>query len=423
MATLPDIAAWIAGIYQIETTDAVLGGPPNETTRAGLVNIPAQQLAKRTRWLREYIEGAGLGLSAVAPVDDIDALNGGGFYTANASAVGSPDGTAAVAVLHIPATASTGGFQIAFRQGTTTRLWVRRKTAGAWAGWLELLHSGNSGDAAQATLQASAYDRTAGRVLTVGAFGVGGNAQSYSGSLDDIPATGFYRVTNGNAGGPLVPTPYDSLVLHIDSADQKTQLFFGNGDRIFTRLNEMDGSGWRAWLQIVTGNRSIEAGTGLSGGGDLSVNRALDLALGELDAVDAGAFAAPRFIVIDGINSATQGRATSSQMRTALSVYSKAETDALVTASAIRTLISQTPLGAVGSYAFLRRATANNAIQKGDSYAGSALRYAGVIDSDQDYKAQLDLSDNSAPSGTWMAMGSVGSITAQYSATLFLRIA
>lgn len=40
------------GIYQIETTDPVVGGPPNESTKAGLDNIPHLQLAKRTNWLK-----------------------------------------------------------------------------------------------------------------------------------------------------------------------------------------------------------------------------------------------------------------------------------------------------------------------------------------------------------------------------------
>lgn len=56
MATLPEDNSYPAGVYQIEQTDPVLGGPPNEATGAGLVNIPAQHLAKRTNWLRIRID-------------------------------------------------------------------------------------------------------------------------------------------------------------------------------------------------------------------------------------------------------------------------------------------------------------------------------------------------------------------------------
>lgn len=56
MANLPEANEYPAGIYQIETTDPVLGGPPNESTKAGVTNIPAMQLAKRTNWLKARVD-------------------------------------------------------------------------------------------------------------------------------------------------------------------------------------------------------------------------------------------------------------------------------------------------------------------------------------------------------------------------------
>ena len=57
MANLPEgNAEFPEGIYQIETTDPVLGGVPNETTKAGVANIAAMQLAKRTRWLKARVD-------------------------------------------------------------------------------------------------------------------------------------------------------------------------------------------------------------------------------------------------------------------------------------------------------------------------------------------------------------------------------
>lgn len=57
MANLIDTAsAWEAGIYQIETTDPVVGGVPNPSTGAGMSNIPHLQLARRTQWMRAQIE-------------------------------------------------------------------------------------------------------------------------------------------------------------------------------------------------------------------------------------------------------------------------------------------------------------------------------------------------------------------------------
>jgi hypothetical protein len=56
MADLPETAVFDAGIYQIETTDPVLGGAPNAATGAGMSNIPHLQLARRTLWLKEQVD-------------------------------------------------------------------------------------------------------------------------------------------------------------------------------------------------------------------------------------------------------------------------------------------------------------------------------------------------------------------------------
>lgn len=53
MANLVDnAAAWVAAIRQLETTDPVIGGPPDPATGAGMSNIPHKQLADRTAWLK-----------------------------------------------------------------------------------------------------------------------------------------------------------------------------------------------------------------------------------------------------------------------------------------------------------------------------------------------------------------------------------
>jgi hypothetical protein len=56
MADLVEDPVFDEGIYQIETTDPVIGGAPNVGTGAGMSNIPHQQLARRTRWLKEAID-------------------------------------------------------------------------------------------------------------------------------------------------------------------------------------------------------------------------------------------------------------------------------------------------------------------------------------------------------------------------------
>lgn len=76
MTNLPENPSWPAGIYQIEQTDPVLGGPPNLAAGAGIANVQAEQLAQRTAWLKQELATAlalqistGLGLTGGGPID------------------------------------------------------------------------------------------------------------------------------------------------------------------------------------------------------------------------------------------------------------------------------------------------------------------------------------------------------------------
>jgi hypothetical protein len=53
MADLPESNEWTGGIYQLETSDPVLGGPE------GIDNLQAKQLANRTIWLKAQLEQLG----------------------------------------------------------------------------------------------------------------------------------------------------------------------------------------------------------------------------------------------------------------------------------------------------------------------------------------------------------------------------
>lgn len=68
MAYLPETVTWEAGIYQLELTDPVVGGPPNPGTGAGKSNIPLFQLANRSRWLKAKVDdlmaGSALGVTS-----------------------------------------------------------------------------------------------------------------------------------------------------------------------------------------------------------------------------------------------------------------------------------------------------------------------------------------------------------------------
>ncbi|NRB19905.1 MAG: hypothetical protein HRU33_20750 [Rhodobacteraceae bacterium] len=81
MTNLPEVSDWGAGIYQIEQTDPVLGGPPNLETGAGIANVQAQQLAERTAWLKAQIAAA-VATMIAAVIATGTGLTGGGALDA-----------------------------------------------------------------------------------------------------------------------------------------------------------------------------------------------------------------------------------------------------------------------------------------------------------------------------------------------------
>ncbi|PRH29311.1 phage tail protein, partial [Burkholderia gladioli] len=50
MANLKEDSAWVDGIYQLETSDPVQGGPD------GVDNVQAKQLGSRTRYLKDRVD-------------------------------------------------------------------------------------------------------------------------------------------------------------------------------------------------------------------------------------------------------------------------------------------------------------------------------------------------------------------------------
>ena len=76
MAGLFEGPFWDPDIYQLELVDPVIGGVPNIATMAGIDNIPHQQLARRTQWLKGQLGGF-TGVSPVAVNTVLTAANTG----------------------------------------------------------------------------------------------------------------------------------------------------------------------------------------------------------------------------------------------------------------------------------------------------------------------------------------------------------
>ena len=87
----------------------------------------------------------------------------------------------------------------------------------------------------------------------------------------------------------------------------------------------------------------------------------------------------------------------------------------------INAMAHQGAVGAIGTYAFLRRTTLSGAITQGSTYAGSGLDYAGVYSTASGNSARFAWTTTS-PAGTWRAMGNPQTAASNYGGTLFLRI-
>lgn len=80
-----------------------------------------------------------------------------------------------------------------------------------------------------------------------------------------------------------------------------------------------------------------------------------------------------------------------------------------------------TSLGDVGTYAWLGRRTSGS-FTGGTTYAGSGLRYSGLLSTSYYNDDTASAISAVAPSGTWRAMGEASIVTSRLAQTLFLRI-
>ncbi|NNJ15437.1 hypothetical protein CSV86_009430 [Pseudomonas putida CSV86] len=88
MAALPEKDEWSPEIYQIETSDPVLGGPD------GIDNLQAKQLSNRTRWLRDQLQKIAAGVISVGKATQLTTartLRIKGAATGSATFDGSAD--------------------------------------------------------------------------------------------------------------------------------------------------------------------------------------------------------------------------------------------------------------------------------------------------------------------------------------------
>ncbi|WP_300067695.1 phage tail protein [uncultured Ruegeria sp.] len=172
MADLQETNQWPAGIYQIETGDPVVGGPPNLLQGEGISNVQAQQLADRTIWLKAKLDAlldgadpaldtlnelaaalnddanfsatvltelSNLRTPVVAPIADddaLDAVNATSVWTAAQGVLGPP--LAIGGIIEHTEFSDGSAMQKAYRitpAGAFLTKHIRVRRTGTWAVW------------------------------------------------------------------------------------------------------------------------------------------------------------------------------------------------------------------------------------------------------------------------------------------------
>ncbi len=199
-----------------------------------------------TAFVRAAMGLFGLGATTAPVLVDLDLdTTPSGLYQVAATATGSPVGQAALVMIE------RAGSQMVsqrFYSIASDRAFFRRKFGATWGAWQELWHTGNL------VKQANAADTAAGALLTVGAFGLGAGAISWSGlDFDTVNATGWYYAANSVNS----PSPGFTFVLehiHMTSTRAQQVAYAIGMNATWTRFKNTT---WGPWVQqFDTGNVS-----------------------------------------------------------------------------------------------------------------------------------------------------------------------
>ncbi len=292
MANLQETGVWEAGIYQLETSDPVMGGA------GGISNRAPRQLANRTLWLKNELASAvqSIGINKADKTTQVIAgngLTGGGDLTANRTlALGTPGTITASSTNAVQAASHTHAIDAA----TTGK-----------AGIVQLSSAINNPAENLAATPKAVMDALAaamaGNLTLHGALG--------SKNLNDLIGQAHYgiyhQVANASATSDLnYPTQKAGTLLVLPSAYSGVQLYIPFDMSLIYIRNQAGTNGamsaWRSIGEIedvLTSSSAItalsaakgkelndskadkattiNAGNGLTGGGTLAANRMLAL--------------------------------------------------------------------------------------------------------------------------------------------------
>ena len=273
MANVKENATWENGIYQLETTDPVLGG------ENGIDNLQARQLANRTQWLKTEIARAvadigNLGSGKADKSVQITAgagLTGGGTLAGNRTlALGTP-GTCS---------GSTSNWA-----GSDTHTHALAAASLVAPGIVQLVNNLTTADAGKALTAAQ------GKALADLISGVDGGAFKLRGhlaskNLDDVNGDDNYGVhfsrTNVSSAADLnYPAQLAGVLFVLPTAYQGIQLYVPYISHVlYIRHSQQDGSfsPWRQIGEVVDNLTSSSITAALSAAQGKAIKERLDAA-------------------------------------------------------------------------------------------------------------------------------------------------
>ncbi|UZE21865.1 hypothetical protein LOY67_17615 [Pseudomonas sp. B21-056] len=298
MSDLPELIEWTPGIYQLETSDPVLGGPD------GIDNLQGKQLANRTRWLKDQIDKLVSGVTGVGKAIQLATartISISGAGTGSASFDGSADAAITLTLANSGAVAGTYPKVTVNAKGLITagtalatadipaldwsKITTGKPTTLAGYGITDAMLTSNQATeleaeagtnttkwvSAQRVFKAIAKlvvkvatptDVTAGSVLTVGTYGLGVGITSTEVDMNNY-------LTPGNFITPLVgllnipagwspSTRHSMVVSGLNSTNYLVQTLTSGlspGTRPVVATRTMSNSGvFSAWVEHMTGD-------------------------------------------------------------------------------------------------------------------------------------------------------------------------
>lgn len=249
MALLRPVARKGGRLRQFADGDKVPVGLLEVGTAASADLTATDTDATPGRALKTSDFGIGGAVSAWAPTD-LNELYVGGLYRYTASALNAPfpgiPGT--VQVIGRAADGSAWSQLATAAAGGANRLAVRSKSQGVLTPWAEAWTTLNL------EKQAGQNDVTSGRVLTVGAFGLGTAAAPVTADCNAITTNGLYGVTSTTANTPVAGM-FGTLLMTGRAASEQTQFCFNNSSadqpRVYVRNRYAAAVGvWGPWSEV-----------------------------------------------------------------------------------------------------------------------------------------------------------------------------